>query len=193
MKALIRIVVTCTALLAVHPASYAQAARSVSLSEAYLPPEALEKTSERIPLRFTVPANYVKRYVAHNQSVVWGTEEDVAALLKEGNSAKTRSGVFTLKISPNVGYDSRKNKFTNEDEFVAKANKSGLTNPQFQRSETRGYPMATLTAFVKGRPIYMQYVAVGNGALLISYFPAAEPGARDRDTWERFLKDLKGP
>ena len=90
------------AIVALHAYStvgIAQGSKTVTLSDALLPSHASPSQRDTIPLKFTVPTNFAKRDFPEAGIVIWGTEEDVDKVRKSGSFAKTKNGVFTLKIS----------------------------------------------------------------------------------------------
>lgn len=179
------------ALLIFSSGGIAQGFKAVTLSEAFLPTHASSDQRDTVPLKFTVPENYVKRDLPEAGVVVWGTEEDIEQVRKSGSFAKTKNGVFTLKISTNVGYDASTKKFSNEDEFLGDRRPSGVSDLTFEKSESNGFPMATVTAASAGRRLFLHYVALGTGTILINYFHGESFSPSDSDKWGRLLAGLK--
>lgn len=181
-----RIVVLVALLLTIF-SSAAVDLKSVSLSDAFLPTKAQKSSGQKLPLLFTVPSIFEKRDVPEEQTTLWGTKEDIDAVLATGNLKKSKNGIFTLKISLNVGYDEQSKKFSGEERMADAKNQPGLSDVTFRRSDVQGFPMATFTAVSGGRHIFLQYIALGNGALLISYFPAEPFSTSDSETWSQFV------
>jgi hypothetical protein len=186
-----RSILAAVALLIFISAGIAQEFKTVTLSEAFLPSHASPNQRDAIALKFTVPGNYVKRDFPEAGVVVWGTKEDIEQVRKSGSFAKTTNGVFTLKMSMNVGYDASTKKFSNEDDFLGDQRQSGVSDRTFEKSEGNGFPMATLTAVSGQRRLYLHYIALGTGTLLINYFHAENFSSTDSDNWARLLAGLK--
>lgn len=181
-----RIVVLSLLLLASF-SSVAQDFQAVSLSDAFLPSKALESNGEKLPLLFTVPLIFEKRDAPEQQTTLWGTKEDIDAVLATGNLKKSKNGIFTLKISLNVGYDEQSKKFSGEEQMANAKNQPGLSDVTFRRSDVQGFPMATFTAVSGDRHLFLQYIALGNSALLVNYFPAETFSPKDSEIWSQFV------
>jgi hypothetical protein len=186
-----RNILAAAALLVFSSGGIAQGFKSVTLSEAFLPAHASPNQRDTIALKFTVPDNYVKRDFPDAGVVIWGTEEDIEQVRKSSSFAKTKNGTFTLKISTNVGYDAATKKFSNEDGLRGDQRLSGLSDLTFEKSEVNGFPMATLTAASGGRRLFLHYIALGTGTLLINYFHAENFSSDDSDKWRRLLAGFK--
>lgn len=181
-----RIVVLAVLLLASF-SSAAQDFQAVPLSDAFLPLKVQNTNGEKLPLLFTVPGIFEKHEAPEQQTALWGTKEDIDAVLATGNLKKSKNGIFTLKISLNVGYDEQSKKFSGEEQMANAKNQPGLSDVTFLRSDVQGFPMATFTAVSGDRHIFLQYIALGRAALLINYFPAETFSSRDLEIWSRFV------
>lgn len=183
--------ITLLLLLAVSLPSHAEGFKTVTLSEAFLPPEAQQRAENTISLPFTIPDNFTKRYLPEAQAVVWGTEKDIEVALQSGSFAQSKSGLFTLKPSANVGYNGDSKKFSNEDELPAQGKQYGFSDLKLQKNEIQGYPMFTVTALNGNRHLFLHYIALGEGTMLINYYHPENFSNRDSDIWTHFIDGLK--
>jgi hypothetical protein len=179
------------ALITTSIGSYAEDFKTTPLSSAFLPSRAQPKNEYTLPLSFAVPISYEKRDVPEEQTVLWGTKEDIDTVLASKSFLKIKNGVFSLKISLNTGYDTQAKKFSNEEQMAGIKGQPGYSDVNFQKNEIRGIPMATFTAVNNNRHLFLHFVAIGNAALLINYFPAESFSARDSDIWKQFIDGLK--
>lgn len=113
-------------LLIISFSSHAESFKTVALSEGYLPPEAFQRAENIIPLPFTIPSEFIKHYLPSEQAVVWGTVDDIEVAKRFGDYKQSKNGLFTLKPSNNVGYDSDSKKFSTEDELAKQGKQYGF-------------------------------------------------------------------
>lgn len=177
-------------LVCVTSFAWADDVNTVTLSEAFLPPQARVAEGNTIRIPFIFPGNFTKRYFPETQTAVWGTEEDIDSALKSGSYAATRSGIFTLKLSLNVGYNPKTKKFSNEEELATGA-QHGFKELVFEKTEIGGYPMATLTATKGSRHLFLHYIALGEATLLVSYFHSEPYSDHDLSVWKQFISGLR--
>jgi hypothetical protein len=184
-----RIVLVALTCISVSSANAAQPFKDVPLGEAFLPAGVQAPKDMRLPFDFTVPAGFSKRRLP--EAALWGTAEDMDAVTSSGDLAKSSSGLFTLKISLNVAYDERTRKFSGEDAFVARAEQSGFSKVALKKTELKGFPMMTFTGESNGRRVFLHYIALGSGTLLINYFPSVSQSKQDEENVTQFLDGLR--
>ena len=177
-------------LLIINFSSHAESFKTVTLSEGYLPPEAFQRTENIISLPFTIPSEFIKRYLPSEQAVVWGTVDDIEAAKRFGDYKQSKNGLFTLKPSNNVGYDRDSKKFSTEDELAAQAKQYGFKDLKLQKSEIQGYPMLTVTTAYESRHLFLHYIALEEGTVLINYFHPEKFSSRDSEIWTQFIDGL---
>ena len=171
--------------------SFAEEFKVISLSDALSPGNTPQIKNDTLPLQFTVPNNFEKRYEPRQQTVIWGTSEDIDNALTSGRLNNSKNGLFTLKISLNVGFDEQTNKFTDEEQMKNGKGLPGVSDSTFRRTQINGFPMATFTGVVNNRHLFLHYIAIGNASLLINYFHPETFSARDIEIWSRFMNGLK--
>lgn len=177
-------------LLLAGPTSFAEDFKTAPLmSSAFRVFDSQSGKENTLPFLFTVPSDYEKREISAQQTVLWGTKEDIETIATSRSYAKIKRGVFTL-ISQRMGYDRTAKKFWAEDQMKSTKNTPGYSNVVFYRTEIQGYPMATLTAIKDGRHFFMHYIAVGKDTLVITYSPPETSSERDSKIWSRFINGL---
>lgn len=177
-------------LLIISFSSHAETFKTVSLSEGFLTQEAFQRAENIVSLPFTIPNEFIKRYLPSEQAVVWGTADDIEVAKRFGDYKQSKNGLFTLKPSNNVGYDSESKKFSTEDGLAAQANQYGFKDLKLQKSEIQGYPMLTVTTVNGSRHLFLHYIALGEGTILINYYHPEKFSSRDSEIWTQFVEGL---
>lgn len=170
--------------------SFAEEFQTVSLSDALHPLYTKASKDNKLPLTFKVPSIYEKRNAQEQQTILWGTKADIDKVISTKSLKNSENGIFTLKISLNAGYDEKSKKFSGEDKLANVENLPGFTDVTYSRYDSHGIPMATLTALSGNQHLFLQYIAVGNAALLINYYPAEMYSEKDSETWAQFINGL---
>lgn len=152
--------------------------------------------SAPLPIRVDVPAIYVMTQVPHDIAVIWSTPSDVERILKP-NSPKQEDGYFSAKTTMSVGYDRRRDVFSNlehdERDFARLYREEGLRDVSVTRHAAKGFPVLIVEAtFPNEQKVRMVYLAtrIATNTILVTYIHRREWSDWDDIVWDRFKKSL---
>ena len=128
-----------------------------------------------------------------------GNGEDLARLLKvkdEADFDALRRGVIWVRVSMSTQYDPLRRHFVSDqgsDEKWREAwtRTAGATDVEIVSQDTAGMPSLRVNASVRGKPLRMFYLGVGDSpAILISYQAPRQATPADEREWRHFLSSL---
>lgn len=148
------------------------------------------------PLYFTYPSDFkVKQRGVHGKqyAFVYSPTSDLDCFINDGGEKCLGGGIFTIELSMNVGYDPRKNLFTDEGdeqaEYERKSKEHGIINIVFRRADANGVPIHERIAEVRRRKTFLAYAAIENSGEVfrVTFFQSQDQSAKDEEIWRALI------
>lgn len=149
-----------------------------------------------VPLKLDLPDGY-EVYETPNWltgGFIWADREDWKDIEKtQGKPTQLKRGVFNARLSTNVSYDPKSEKFSGEDSIEEALKANGATNTKVEKFKAKDHTVFLLSATLGKRNSRMAYISLGKGtiALIVKYFNDESWTSEDDNTWQRFVNGLK--
>lgn len=152
-------------------------------------------SSVKIPIRISIPANYLPAKLPNGPALTsyWMTPEG-AAQARRTDDLPLDSGWIYGEFSSGVAYDQQARSFTGLDWDSPALAQGGFKVSGTSSGAANGYPVAFVEAYhaPTRRPVYMMYVATLNGTdvLVISYRPPHNSRAVGDVVWTALKRSV---
>jgi hypothetical protein len=153
-----------------------------------------------MPLKLAFPEQYEMLILNSKQGVIWASPDDLAEIKR--TDAAPKGGYFHGRLTPNIGYDERKNSFIcgpncSEEDMVSKI-RQAARDVKVEKYAVNCIPIILIemdTSNMKDaiiKKLYMAYIAtlIDTNVWLISYRPPSNSDDDGGEVWAAFKKAL---